>query len=67
MADLHRSSAYEVQPPEIYRVCARAASKPGLTSGPIWYCVSRRPRKPFGESVNYAGSESNTLLSQGTN
>lgn len=67
MAGLHSLSAYEVQPPEIYRVCARAAFKPGLTSGPIWYCVSVDRSKPFGDSVTYAGSESNALLSQGTN
>ena len=58
-------STYEVQPPEVYRVCAHAAFKAG-TNGPIWYCVFVDRSKPFADSVRYAGSEPNSLLSQGT-
>lgn len=66
MPGLHSLSAYEVQPPEVYRVCARAAFKAGPTNGPIWYCVFVDRSKPFADSVRYAGSEPNSLLSQGT-
>jgi hypothetical protein len=66
MPGLHSLSAYEVQPPEIYRVCARARYQPGAATGATWYCVTVDRSKPFAESVRYAGSEPNGLLSQGT-
>jgi hypothetical protein len=66
LADFHHLDTYEVQPPQIYRVCARAAARPGVGSGLIWYCVIVNLTKPFADSVTYAGSEPNSLLSQGT-
>jgi hypothetical protein len=51
---------YPVQEPLIYRSCV-----PNL-AGDRQYCVVVYRNKPFGRSVQYAGSESNSLLSQGT-
>jgi hypothetical protein len=51
---------YELQPPRLYRICATDADH---TQD---YCVMVDRYKPFGKSVRYAGSESNSLLSQGT-
>jgi hypothetical protein len=67
MRDLHVLSTYELQPPDVYRVCAHATKQAGLASGPVWYCVVVDRSKPFADSVRYAGSEPNSLLSQGTN
>ena len=67
MSNLHTLSAYEVQPPNLYRICAQAARQAGSVSGASWYCVVVDRSKPFAESVRYAGSESNALYSQGTN
>jgi hypothetical protein len=67
IADLHSLSVDEVQPPQIYRVCARAAFKAGPSTGATWYCVSVDRAVPFARSVTYAGSEPNGLFSQGTN
>jgi hypothetical protein len=66
MSNLRFLSTYEMQPPDIYRVCAHAAKQAGAASGPIWYCVVVDRSKPFADSVRYAGSEPNSLLSQGT-
>jgi hypothetical protein len=60
--DLGRLSTYEVQPPEIYRTCATADS----AADPRFYCVVVNRRRPFGKGVYYDGSESNTLLAQGS-
>lgn len=59
-ADLRSLDVYELQPPEIYRTCATAAG------GTRHYCVVVNRGKPFGASVTYAGSEPNSLISQGT-
>jgi len=66
LSNLRSLSAYEVQPPEIYRICAHASKLPAGRTGPAWYCVSVNLTKPFAKSVTYAGSEPNSLLSQGT-
>jgi hypothetical protein len=58
--DLNRLSTYAVQQPNIYRICA---SDP---AGQRFYCVVVNRGKPFGKGVYYDGSESNTLLAQGT-
>jgi hypothetical protein len=63
--NLHVLDTYQVQPPYIYRVCVHAAVRAGTAQGPTWYCVIV-DRKPFDDSVRYAGSEPNSLLSQGT-
>jgi hypothetical protein len=60
--DLDRLSTYEVQPPEIYRTCATADS----AADPRFYCVVVNRGRPFGKGVYYDGSESNTLLAQGS-
>lgn len=65
MPGLHSLSVYEVQPPVLYRVCGHAAPKPGPTTEPHWYCVIVNRSRPFPISVTYAGSEPNSLLSQG--
>jgi hypothetical protein len=62
--NLHVLDTYQVQPPDIYRVCVHAAVSAGTPHGPAWYCVIV-DRKPFDDSVRYAGSEPNSLLSQG--
>ena len=51
---------YEVQPPEVYRSCA------ANPTGTRFYCVVVKRYLPFGKSVHYDGSESNSVLSQGT-
>lgn len=58
--NLERLSTYEVQPPEIYRTCA---TDPRTARN---YCVVVNRSRPFGKGVYYDGSESNTLLAQGT-
>jgi hypothetical protein len=67
MPNLHVLSIYDVQPPDIYRVCVRAATQARGASGPTWYCVVVNRSRSFADSVRYDGSESNSLLSQGTN
>jgi hypothetical protein len=64
--NLHVLSTYEVQPRQIYRVCVHAAVRGGASQGPTWYCVIVDRSKPFADSVRYAGSEPNSLLSEGT-
>ena len=66
MAGLHSLSTYALQPPELYRVCARASADRAQASGAGWYCVIVNLAKPFAVSVKYDGSESNALLAQGT-
>ena len=58
--NLAQASAYELQPPMIYRVCVpnRAATRT--------YCVIVHRDMPFGRSVSFAGYESNSFLSEGT-
>lgn len=58
--NLQRATAYELQPPMIYRVCV--TNQPGTRS----YCVMVHRNRPFASSVSYAGSEPNSVLSQGT-
>ena len=59
--DLRRLDVSPLQAPLVYRVCA---SDP--THSEHWCVVVDRSR-PFGRGVRYAGSESNAVLSQGTN
>jgi hypothetical protein len=59
--DLQQASAYELQPPMIYRVCV-----PNPTQT-ITYCVIVHRGRPFGRSVSFAGYEPNSVLSEGTN
>jgi hypothetical protein len=65
-----RLETFEVQPPQLYRVCAGVST--GVTAGFSpdpgyrWYCVVVDRSKPFGQGVKYDGSEPNSLLSQGT-
>ncbi len=58
--DLRRASAYELQPPMIYRVCV-----PNV-SGTRTYCVVVHRNWPFARSVSFAGYEPNSVLDQGT-
>ena len=58
--DLGRATAYELQPPMIYRVCV-----PNLAQTRT-YCVIVRRDRPFARSVVFAGYEPNSVLSQGT-
>ena len=58
--NLGRLVTYEIQPPVIYRSCVASSSSNRQ------YCVVVNRRLPFGQSVIYNGSESNSLLSQGT-
>jgi hypothetical protein len=58
--DLRTLVTYEVQVPEIYRVCA---NDPTHTS---YYCVVVNRTQPFGRSVHYSGAEPNSLLAQGS-
>jgi hypothetical protein len=57
-----RLETFEVQPPQIYRVCAGDSPDTGYR----WYCVVVDRSKPFGQGVKYDGSEPNSLLSAGT-
>jgi hypothetical protein len=59
--NLRQASAYELQPPMIYRVCV-----PNL-SQTVTYCVIVHRDRPFGRSVAFAGYEPNSVLSEGTN
>jgi hypothetical protein len=59
-ADSRSLDTYELQAPRIYRICATDATHTES------YCVVVDRHKPFGRSVRYAGSEPNSLLSQGT-
>jgi len=58
--DLRRATAFEIQPPMIYRVCV-----PNLSHTDT-YCVVVHRDRPFARSVSYAGHEPNSVLSQGT-
>ncbi len=58
--DLQRASAFELQPPMIYRVCV-----PNLGQTRT-YCVIVHRDRPFGRSVSFSGYESNSVLSEGT-
>jgi hypothetical protein len=51
---------FPVEPPHIYRSCVASSS------GNRQYCVVVNRSQPFGRSVHYSGSESNSLLSQGS-
>jgi cytochrome bd-type quinol oxidase subunit 2 len=59
--NLRQASAYELQPPMIYRVCV-----PNL-SQTVTYCVVVHRDRPFGRGVAFAGYEPNSVLSEGTN
>jgi hypothetical protein len=59
--NLQQASAYELQPPMIYRVCVSNQSRTRT------YCVIVNRSVPFGRSVTPAGSEPNSVLSEGTN
>lgn len=58
---LHELFTVQLQGPVLYRSCVPDAA------GDHLYCVIVNVTKPFGQGVGYAGSESNTLLMQGTN
>jgi len=58
--NLSTVDAYELQPPQIYRVCVRNAARTKS------YCVVVDRAKPFARSVTTAGSEPNQVLSEGT-
>lgn len=58
-SDLHRLDTYQVQPPDIYRVCVSDVT------GTYHYCVVVNRTQPFARSVHYSGAESNQQLSQG--
>ena len=58
--DLRNASAYELQPPMIYRVCVPDRR------GHRTYCVIVHRDRPFGRSVTFAGYEPNSVISQGT-
>ena len=58
--NLQQADVYELQPPMIYRVCVPNRSHTRT------YCVMVRRDRPFQTSVSYAGSEPNSVLSQGT-
>lgn len=59
--NLRQASAYELQPPMIYRVCV-----PNLRQTRT-YCVIVHRDRPFGRSVSFAGYEPNSVLAEGTN
>jgi hypothetical protein len=59
-ANLRMLETFPVQEPLIYRSCVAD------TVDTRQYCVVVYLNKPFGRSVQYAGSESNASLSQGT-
>jgi hypothetical protein len=61
--DLDRLSTYEVQPPEIYRICATASNP---SADPRFYCVIVNRQRPFGKGIYYNGAESNLLLAEGS-
>lgn len=58
---LQEASAYELQPPTIYRVCVPNANQTRT------YCVMVHRDRAFGRSVTFAGYEPNSVLSEGTN
>jgi hypothetical protein len=58
--DLQRATAFELQPPMIYRVCVPNARRTRT------YCVIVHRDRPFAESVSFAGYEPNSVLSEGT-
>ena len=58
--NLGSASVYELQPPEIYRVCVQNRAHTRS------YCVVVDRRRPFKASVSFSGYESNALLSEGT-
>jgi hypothetical protein len=60
-ADATRTDTFTIQAGEIYRTCV--SSQDGRRS----YCVIVRPRLPLGQSVVFAGSEPNSLFSEGAN
>jgi hypothetical protein len=58
--NLGQASAYELQPPMIYRVCV--PNRPATRT----YCVIVHRDRPFARSVTFAGYEPNSVLSEGT-
>jgi hypothetical protein len=58
--NLASANAYELQPPQIYRVCVTNLR------GNRNYCVVVDRSKPFAASVRTDGSEPNQVLAQGT-
>ncbi len=59
-SNLRMVNTYEIQPPEIYRVCV--FNRPQTQT----YCVVVHRNRPFAHSVGFAGYEPNSLLSDGT-
>lgn len=57
--NLQSASTYEIQPDSIYRTCVRNVE------GNRTYCVIVKRNLPFARSVVPAGSEPNSVLSQG--
>jgi hypothetical protein len=60
-ADAMRTDTFTIQAGQIYRTCV-----PSL-DGSRAYCVIVKPRLPLAQSVVFAGSEPNSLFSEGTN
>lgn len=58
--NLQQASAYELQPPTIYRVCVPNAAQTRT------YCVIVHRDRPFATSVSFSGYEPNSVLSEGT-
>ncbi len=58
--DLQRATAFELQPPMIYRVCVPN------DRGTRTYCVIVHRDRPFVRSVSFSGYEPNSVLSEGT-
>ncbi|MBO0768598.1 MAG: hypothetical protein J2O48_07935 [Solirubrobacterales bacterium] len=56
--NVQRLDTFQIQPQRVFRSC--------VSDGPRYYCVVVDRSKPWGSGVRYDGSESNTLLSQGT-
>lgn len=58
--NLARASAFELEPPMIYRVCV--PNRIGTRT----YCVMVHRDRPFAQSVSFAGYEPNSVISAGT-
>lgn len=58
--NMNHASTFEIQPDTIYRTCVPNPS------GTRTYCVIVNRNQPFSRSVRFAGSEPNSVLSEGT-
>lgn len=58
--NLEQASAFELQPPMIYRVCVPNVRQTRT------YCVIVHRDRPFSRSVSFSGYEPNSVLSEGT-